>query len=185
MIAIMQHDFFDYLANLPSRKYRFSSGQRVFDFEGEVKYFRVVRRGLVHLQRVQKDGTAVVLQRASDGMILAEASVFSDIYHCSALAINDSMLQVYPMKEIQNLLGKNPAVALAFSAHLAEQVRLARKRAEILTLKTVAERLSAWLIWNSGELPSKGGWHHVADEIGTSREALYRELSKRRKQRNG
>ena len=52
-------------------------------------------------------------------------------------------------------------------------------RAEILSLRTVAQRLSAWLELN-GELPAKGEWLILAAEIGTSPEALYREIARRR-----
>jgi len=51
-------------------------------------------------------------------------------------------------------------------------------RAEIRTFRTVAERLDAWL----GEgrvLPDKGRQQDVDAEHRVSREALYRELSRR------
>ncbi|MCF6272954.1 MAG: hypothetical protein L3J37_07145 [Rhodobacteraceae bacterium] len=72
--------------------------------------------------------------------------------------------------------------AVAESVLLAYALRKSRKRAEILALKTVKPRLEAWLTWNHGLLPAKGAWHHVADEVGISKEALYRELSRRQKQ---
>jgi hypothetical protein len=55
----------------------------------------------------------------------------------------------------------------------------ARVRAEIRSLPKVAERLEAWL--REGHvLPDKGCWQDVAAELGVSREALYRELARRR-----
>jgi len=39
-------------------------------------------------------------------------------------------------------------------------------------------RLDAWLAWH-GDLPSKGDWARLVDEIGVSPEALYREMAKR------
>ena len=44
--------------------------------------------------------------------------------------------------------------------------------------RKVEARLSAWLFWN-GALPEKGQWHRIADEIGVTPEAFYRELAKR------
>jgi CRP/FNR family transcriptional regulator, dissimilatory nitrate respiration regulator len=61
-------------------------------------------------------------------------------------------------------------------AHLGKEVRSARLRAEILTLKTVAERLDAWLA-DRETLPDKGRWKVAAHEIGTSPEAFYREIA--------
>ncbi len=43
----------------------------------------------------------------------------------------------------------------------------------------VADRLDAWLC-EGHLLPNKGRWQDVASELGVSREALYRELARRR-----
>jgi len=57
---------------------------------------------------------------------------------------------------------------------------MARVRAEIRSLPTVAARLDVWLA-EGNELPSKGHWQTVAAELSVTREALYRELARRRK----
>jgi hypothetical protein len=49
---------------------------------------------------------------------------------------------------------------------------------EVVSLKTVAERLDAYLALG-GELPPKGQLVHLASELNVSPEALYRELSRR------
>lgn len=180
MITIMQPDFTSLLSGIRHRELRFASQEMVFDMDAEVSSLFVVKSGLVHLVRFHEDGGMVVLQRAHAGGVLAEASVLSNSYHCAAMAIQTSVLKAYPRKSVQNLLEKTPDAALAYARFLAAEMRIARKRAEILALKTVAERLTAWLTWNHGLLPKRGNWHHVADEIGVSKEALYRELSKRR-----
>ena len=80
---------------------------------------------------------------------------------------------------MRKLFDSDPTVAAAWASHLAHEVRSARLRAEILAFKTVAERLSAWIA-TKGEFPPKGTWKSVAQEIGTSPEALYREIAQRR-----
>jgi CRP-like cAMP-binding protein len=70
--------------------------------------------------------------------------------------------------------------ARAWARHLAQEVQRARAQAEILSLKTVAERVDAWITLNDDALPPKGYWHQVASEIGITPEALYRELARRR-----
>lgn len=180
MISIMQLDFLSLLSSIRHRELSFASQEMVFDMDAEVSSLFVVKSGLVHLVRFQEDGGMVVLQRAQSRSVLAEASVLSDSYHCAAMAMQPSVLKAYPRKSVQKLLESNPKAALAYARFLAAEMRTARKRAEILALKTVAERLTAWLTWNHGGLPARGTWHHVADEIGISKEALYRELAKRR-----
>jgi len=179
MIAIMYHTFVAHLADIPHRTVICAAKEMLVSMHDPVKSLFVVNSGLVNLVRFHEDGGMVVLQRAGQGAILAEASVYFDSYHCAAVAVERSELRAYPMKPVQALLRNTPEAAEAFSRHMATEVREARKRAEILALKTVAERLSAWLVWNNGQLPPKGARHHVAGEIGVSREALYRELAKR------
>ena len=79
--------------------------------------------------------------------------------------------------DLRRRLEDSPGDGLIWARHLATEVQRARLQAEILALKTVKGRLSAWMTWN-GELPEKGQWRRVADEIGVSAEALYRELAK-------
>lgn len=64
---------------------------------------------------------------------------------------------------------------------MSRQLQAARKRAELVSLRTVGERLDAWLAWSVAGMPAKGGWEDVAGEIGVSPEALYREMSVRRR----
>ena len=64
--------------------------------------------------------------------------------------------------------------------HLAGEVHRTRMRAEILSLKSVATRLGAWMALNGDALPPKGRQHLVASEMGVTPEALYRELARRR-----
>ena len=72
-----------------------------------------------------------------------------------------------------------PKLAEAWAMNLANSMQAARFRAEIRTLRTVAERLDAWL--GAGlEIPEKGQWQVLAAELGVTREALYRELARSR-----
>lgn len=48
-----------------------------------------------------------------------------------------------------------------------------------MSLRTVSERLDFWFAWNEGRLPERVSWKDIAEEIGVSPEALYRERSKR------
>jgi CRP/FNR family transcriptional regulator, dissimilatory nitrate respiration regulator len=175
----MRYTLFDHLEDLPHRRLHFAANEMVVDMGASIGTLFVVKSGMVHLLRFQEDGGTVVLQRAGAGALMAEASVFSQSYHCAAVAVKESVLAAYPIKAVREMLTNKPEAVLAFARLLASEVREARKRAEILALKRVSERLEAWLTWNDGNLPERGMLHHVADEIGVSREALYRELSKR------
>lgn len=174
MIAIMFHE----LIEMPGTERVFDEGAVLFSRNDVVSSLMLVLSGEVRLVRHQDDGRAVVLQRASAGSILAEASMFSDVYHCDAVAVAVSRVRIIESRRIRLKFASEPKFAAAWAAYLAHEIRNTRMRAEILALKTVAERLDAWITWHE-QLPSKGKWRYVAEEIGVSPEAFYRELAKR------
>jgi CRP-like cAMP-binding protein len=117
---------------------------------------------------------------AGSGTMLAEASVFSERYHCDAIAAETSQVAEFPRGSFLKLINSDPAFAATWMEHLAHQVQSARLRAEILTLKTVSQRLDAWLAFGDGKLPRRGERSILAKQIGVSPEALYREIGRRK-----
>jgi len=180
MIAIMSRDFFSYLFSLPGISRKFSRGQLVFDRNDPVKSLFVVESGEVHLLRRQEDGAEFILQRATAGTVLAEASLTTPRYHCSAVAMNNAVMTAFSRSDVLKMIEEDSEVAMALAMHLGREVRNMRLKAEIASLRKVSERLDAWLAWNDGKLPDKGKKGLLAQELGVSREALYRELANRR-----
>ena len=86
MIAIMPAELDLLLHGLKGHDCEFAAGVPVFHINDPVRMVHFVRRGTIHLVRHQEDGAALILQRARAGSILAEASVYSDRYHCDARA---------------------------------------------------------------------------------------------------
>lgn len=169
------------LLKIPGRNVRLYAGAPVFRTTDEVKNIHAIVHGRIHLVRHKADGTALILQRAEAGAILAEASLYSPRYHCDAIAEVDSLLWTIRRKDLRRRLEQDDILVEAWARHLAHEVQKARLHAEILSLKTVAARLDAWIDWH-GAFPEKGRWVSVAQQIGTSPEALYREMARRRKQ---
>lgn len=182
MIAIMSIGLDQLLGGLPGRACAFAAGDALFHSGDVVRRLHVVRGGTVHLVRYQPDGSALILQRARPGSILAEASVYSARYHCDARAETSAITWAISRNDLRRALAENPGLSQAWASHLAHEVQRARLQAEILSLKTVAARLEAWIAW-SGAMPAKGQWSLVALEIGVSPEALYREIASRRRSR--
>mgnify|MGYP003383352578 CR=1 FL=1 len=89
-------------------------------------------------------------------------------------------MRAVPVAKVKAALERDPALTSALLAHLAAEVHRTRMRAEMLSLKSVAMRVDAWMEFNDGVLPPKGCWHQLASEIGVTPEALYRELARRR-----
>ena len=176
MIEIM----FDHLAAIPSSVRQLKQGQYLFHSGDRVTSVFVVRAGEVHLIRYHKSGGLAILQRALSNSILGEASLFTSNYHCDAIAQSDATIQGFSKSKVLEHLRKSPTFSIALAEYLAVEVRQQRQRAEILSLKSVSEKLDAWLASNSA-LPSRGTVKYVAIEIGVTPEALYREISHRNK----
>jgi CRP-like cAMP-binding protein len=113
-------------------------------------------------------------------MIVAEASVYSDAYHCDAIAGLASDVVAISTNNFKRLLLHDETFSRKWAEYLAKEVQAARRLIEILSKKSVAERSDGWLAWRENEPVSKGPWKNIAAQIGVSPEALYRELAKRR-----
>ena len=180
MIPVMSPALEIHLRVLPSRALTFEAGQFLFHLGDPVRLMHVVRSGMVRLTRHQRDGTAVVLRGSGPGSILAEASLYAEAYHCDAVAASATRVLVSARADFHAHLRRTPAFAEAWASHLAHELQHSRTRAEILSLKTVAARLDAWIVWRDGLVPAKGEWRALAGELGVSPEALYREMARRR-----
>ena len=154
-------------------------GRPLFHGGDPVQEMFLVIAGVVVVSRQTGAGTALVLHRAEAGQILAEASAYSLAYHCDARATVASVVKAVPVARFRARSTADATLADAWAGHLAGAVQAARWRAELRTLRTVAERLDAWLAAGHA-LPEKGHRHELAAELGVSREALYRELAARR-----
>ena len=141
-----------------------------------------VEAGEVDLIRRTTEGNELIFQRARANDILAEASVYSGAYHCDAVAAVQSRLRVVARNTFVERLRACPKLSEAWSAHLANNIQNVRAITAIRAIRRLDDRLDAWLD-QGNSLPEAGRWQEVAAEIGVSREALYRELAKRR--RNG
>jgi len=180
MIVIMSKGLADRLWKLRGREQRLHASGILFRAGDPVLSLFLVAAGTLELLRALPHGSRLTLQRAGPGAILAEASLFADRYHCDATAVDDSILHVVPRRRVRAALREDPDFASALMRHLAHEVTRARAQAETLSLKTVAERLDAWLTLNGGLLPPRGRRRQVASDIGVTPEALYRELARRR-----
>lgn len=159
---------------------KLAAGEYLFHRDDPVRWMFLVEQGEIRLLRYQANGNPVVLQRAEENEILAEASLYSASYHCDGIAAAQSRIVAVPVRNILLRLESDPDAYRAWTERLAREVQQARLRSEILSLNTVSQRLDAWLTWNRA-LPQKGFWHQLAREIGVSPEALYREIGRRRK----
>ncbi|MGM4905398.1 Crp/Fnr family transcriptional regulator [Tardiphaga sp. 866_E4_N2_1] len=173
------------LSELSQLEQPLAAGHILFRAGDPVRVLFLVVAGTVRLTKSLPHGSPLVLQSAGPGAIVAEASLFADRYHCEGAAAEDSVVRPVPLRRLKEALAKRPDFSLALTCYLTQEVQRARTHAEILSLKTVAARIDAWVATEEGPLPPKGQWRRVAAEIGVTPEALYREFARRRRRRLG
>jgi CRP-like cAMP-binding protein len=177
MITIMSDALEPLFHNSVAR--RLAAGETLFHTGDAVTDVFQVTAGAVALQRVTPEGAELTIQVALEGDVLAEASLYSPVYHCDAVALRNATMKLVAVKTALARLRTSADMAEYWASKLARSVQDARSKAEIRSLKTVSARLEAWIALG-GNLPERGQYQSVATEIGVTREALYRELSQRR-----
>src|SRR5262245_29475341 len=138
--------------------------------------------GRLRLERRTFDGRRLILGTTPANQFFVEAALFSEIYHCDAVASEPSRVRVYPKTAVLTALNTDPASALAFLKLVSRQIIDLRQQLELMTVRSAAERLLLYLDFNAGpdgrtvRLP--GALQDIASELGLTREALYRTLAK-------
>jgi CRP-like cAMP-binding protein len=132
--------------------------------------------------RVDRSGREAVLQSASTGDTLAEASLFSSTYHCAAVATTEAVVRLYPKAILFAELARDPKLARAFAAMLAQQVMTLRTRLEQRNIHSARDRVRHFLAVNVAAdgrtVALPGTVKDLASDLGLSHEALYRTLAR-------
>jgi CRP-like cAMP-binding protein len=156
-------------------------GAHVFRQGDRASAVYVVESGRVRLIRTAADGARLVLQVAEAGDSFAEGALSSARYHCDAVAETDSVVLALPKPELLAVLEANPAECLVVVLALASQLRDLRARLELRNIRSSTERVLAWLRLNASGNPPRvalqRSWTLIADELGLTREAVYRALA--------
>lgn len=167
-------------ANAIDRKLR--AGQALFHAgDSTVGLFEVLE-GKVRLVRVDRSGREAVLQAASAGDTLAEASLFSSTYHCEAVATTRAEVRLYPKAALLAEFARDPELVRSFAAMLAQQVMALRTRLERYNIHSARDRVQHFLTVNmrtdrrTVTLP--GTLKDLAADLGLTHEALYRTLAR-------
>lgn len=164
---------------LPSVR-RLEPGDALFR-QGDASFglFRLVT-GCIALSRVTPGGDEVPMHVVRAGELFAEASLFSERYHCDAVASETCEVWVYPKGKLIRALRQDGDALWKFTAELAQRVQGLRARIEVGRIRSAPERvLQAMRL----RCDAKGIWKpdttlkRFAEEIGLTHEALYRALA--------
>lgn len=164
-------------AKATSRKLK--SGEALFrQGDRPVSFFEIIS-GQVRLSRVDRAGREVVLYVAGANETIAEASLFSNVYHCDAIVSTAASVRVYSKAALLSAFDKDRKAAQAFTATLARQVMNLRTRIEQRNIRSARDRVRHYLGINAdgGKVTLRGTLKDLAAELGLTHEALYRTLA--------
>jgi CRP-like cAMP-binding protein len=165
-----------------ARERQLAPGQALFLSGSRSAGFYEVVSGKVRLIRVDRSGREAILQTASAGDTLAEASLFSAAYHCDAIAATDARVLMFPKSIMLAELDSDPELARAFMAMLARQVMALRMRLETRNIHSARERVRHFLTVHAGAdgrtVSLSGTLKQLAADLGLTHEALYRTLAR-------
>lgn len=140
-----------------------------------------IEAGRLRLERRTVDGRLLFLGTTPAGEFFVEAALFSEVFHCDAVAAEPSRVRVYPKAMVLNALRTDPESAMSFLADVAHQVIELRQRLELMKVRSAKDRLMLYLDANVGPdgrtVRLRGQLQDIASDLGLTREALYRTLA--------
>jgi CRP-like cAMP-binding protein len=160
---------------------KLKSGETLFRLGDKPTGLYEVLSGQVRLSRVDRAGRESILFVAGSGETIAEASLFSNTYHCDAIASTDAVVRIYSKPAVLAAFERNPKLAQDFTATLARQVMNLRTRLARRNIRSARERVRHFLVLNTGAdgrtVDIRGTLKDLAAELGLTHEALYRTLA--------
>ncbi len=156
-------------------------GEALFHQGDKANAIFEVERGQVQLIRHAIDGRRIILHTARQGEVFAEAALFSDTYHCDAVAVVASRVAAYPKRALLAAFRKEAAIAEKFMSLLTRQIHVLRNRLEERNIRSARGRVLSYLALaadpNTRVVRLDGTLMNLAAEIGLTHEPLYRTLS--------
>jgi len=140
-----------------------------------------VEAGRLRLERRTFDGRLLVLGTTPADQFFVEAALFSDIFHCDAVATEPSRVRIYPKTALLGALNADPTSALSFLKLMAHQIIDLRQRLEVMKVRSAEERVRLYLDLHAGPdgrtVTLCSQLQDIASELGLTREAFYRTLA--------
>jgi CRP-like cAMP-binding protein len=164
------------------REKRFGPNEFVIRQGSPVQGIYALLEGRVKLERYTPEGKAAVMHVARAGESFAEAALFSETYHCYALAVEPARVLLFPREAVLKTLQENPGTALKYIALLSNYVRNLRTNLELRSILSARERILQYLLLvvdpATRTLALNGTLKDLAAHLGLAHETLYRELRK-------
>jgi CRP/FNR family transcriptional regulator, dissimilatory nitrate respiration regulator len=160
-------------------------GEIVFSEGDEAKGFYILLGGRVKVFKLSPEGKEQILHIIEPGEPFAEVAMFAgSTYPAHAETLKESKLIFFPRGAFENLIKKDPDLAMNMLAILSQRLKYFSRLVEDLSLKEVPQRLAAYLLYLSDSRQDAPLLHlgiskgQLASLLGTIPETLSRILNK-------
>ena len=171
----------DHLTRLEgvSRQIFVKKGSMLFAPGDPTQGFFAIHNGAVRIYRVSSEGKEIILEIAGALNTFAEASLFSDVYHCYAEALKDSTLYLIQKDAFLEMLQKDIRFNATWVHILSLEIIHLRQRIEELSLKSPRARIASYLlllseIQNNPSIKLPAHRKSIATLLGMTHETFYR-----------
>lgn len=178
--------FIEVMPEQARKRRTLEQGEYLFRQDEPARAIYGVVTGRVRLFRDLPDGSSVTLHVARKGETFAEAALFASHYHCHARAEVDAIVICLDTDTLMRRLQSDAALGVALSRLFAGQVRELRAMLSLRDIRSADERLLTWLRRKVNaehmEVVLDRPWTAISEELGLTREAVYRSLSRLERQ---
>lgn len=162
-----------------SRQVLLKKGSILFAPGDATQGFYAVHDGAVRIYRVSSRGKEITLEIAGARSTFAEASLFSDIYHCYAEALKESTVCLVQKDEFLEMIQRDIQFAATWIRILSLEVIHLRQRIEELSLKSPRARIASYIlllseIQNTPSVKLPVHRKSIATLLGMTHETFYR-----------
>ena len=114
-------------------------GERLFTQNGTTGGLFYLISGTIELKRTTVAGHSVTIHRARGGDTFAEASLFTDKYHCTGTTATEVKLIECARQPILQLLRTDIDFAFNITSRFAAQIQESRRQVELLSIRAADE----------------------------------------------
>jgi len=155
-------------------------GDVLFYPKDNVRYMYVVKQGEVKMIRHTRNGDLAILQLAKTGDLLAEASLFSEKYHCMAVVESERVeLLLFERIALLHALKMDSKSMLELLSLFSQQIRQQRTMLELHRIRSARQRIYTYFqlhVDKNHQITMSCSYKDLAYQLGLTHEALYRSL---------
>ena len=140
----------------------------------------LILRGRLRMVRNLASGDRITIHTGRTGELFAEGSLFSDVYHCDAVAAEPTRVRACGNAEMLAAIGDSPSTMLALLKQVTHSLHHARAMRELRNIRSADDRVLRHLhlsVSKDGAVVFDRPLLEVAEDLGLTHEAYYRSLA--------